>query len=383
MNGTSGGPGPESIAILRLSAIGDVVQVVPTVRLLQERFPRASITWIVGRRELELVGDLDGVEFVTLRKDGVLSPARALARWTRERRFDVLLHMHPSFRANVISLAVPAPVRVGYDRDRSRDLHGLFVNRRIPPERGQHVLESFLSFARLLGARPGPARWGIPVGEEPRAFARAHLPDGRRHLVISPCSSHPRRDWHPEGYAAVAAHAMDRHGMDVVLCGGPTQREREMGRAIETALGRPVTNVIGRDTLKKLLAVLERATVLVSPDSGPAHMASAVGTPVVGLHAATDPARSGPYGSLRWCVNRFDAAAHRFRNRPAGELPWRSRIEEPGVMDLIEPAAVTARLDALMEYLDGKDGGDGDRAEDRQGAAPPEPEASSARTPRR
>jgi heptosyltransferase I len=105
---------------------------------------------------------------------------------------------------------------------------------------------------------------------------------------------------------------------------------------------------VGRDTLPQLLALLARATALVTPDSGPAHMATMVDTPVIGLYAATNPARSGPYLSRRWCVDAYDAAARRFLGKPAAELPWTRKIELPGVMELIEAGAVTAKLDELL-----------------------------------
>ena len=98
----------------------------------------------------------------------------------------------------------------------------------------------------------------------------------------------------------------------------------------------------------EFLATLQRAKALVSPDSGPAHMATTVGTPVIGLYAATNPARSGPYCSRAWCVDRYEAAARQFRGRPAAELPWTEKIEEPGVMDLVSVDAVAERLDALL-----------------------------------
>ena len=98
------------------------------------------------------------------------------------------------------------------------------------------------------------------------------------------------------------------------------------------------------------LALLERACVLISPDSGPAHMATCAGTPVIGLYAASNPIRSGPYNSRQWCVDRYDAAARKFLGKPAAALPWGRKLEFPGVMDLIEPEAVTERLDALMAW---------------------------------
>ena len=102
------------------------------------------------------------------------------------------------------------------------------------------------------------------------------------------------------------------------------------------------------DTLKQFLAMAQRAVALVTPDSGPMHMANAMGTPVIGLHAASNPARSGPYSSRQWCVDRYDAAARRFRGKPAAALPWGSKLEYPGVMDLVETDAAIERLDALL-----------------------------------
>jgi heptosyltransferase I len=152
----------------------------------------------------------------------------------------------------------------------------------------------------------------------------------------------------------VADHAVRRHGMRVILTGGRSEAERRLGEAIEGCARSPLVNQIGHDTLPQLLALLERATALVSPDSGPAHMATMVGTPVIGLYAATNPARSGPYLSQRWCVDEYAQAARRFRGRAAAELPWSEKIEEPGVMDLIGIEQVTAKLDELLAYVNGE-----------------------------
>src|SRR5437588_1309159 len=120
------------------------------------------------------------------------------------------------------------------------------------------------------------------------------------------------------------------------------------GAEIERACPASLINQIGKDCLPELLALLSRATVLVSPDSGPVHMATAVGTPVVGLYAATNPARSGPYLSGRWCVDAYPRAARAFRGCDPAELPWNHKIEEPGVMDLIGVDEVAAKLDQLL-----------------------------------
>lgn len=136
--------------------------------------------------------------------------------------------------------------------------------------------------------------------------------------------------------------------MRVILAGGPSEAERRAGAAIAREAGPAVLDQTGQDTLPEMLALLARATVLVSPDSGPVHMATMVGTPVIGLYAATNPARSGPYLSGRWCIDAYARAARAFRGCEPQELPWGHKIEEPGVMDLIRVEEVTARIDELL-----------------------------------
>ena len=121
-----------------------------------------------------------------------------------------------------------------------------------------------------------------------------------------------------------------------------------MAAAISKHARSPLVDQVGRDTLPQLLALLARATVLLTPDSGPAHMATMVGTPVIGLYAATNPARSGPYLSRRWCVDAYARAAHAFRGIAPELLPWNHKIEEPGVMDLIRVDEVNAKIDELL-----------------------------------
>ena len=124
--------------------------------------------------------------------------------------------------------------------------------------------------------------------------------------------------------------------------------EREFGDAVLAAAKTHPLDLIGKDTLKQALALLQRATLVLCPDSGPMHVANAVGTPVLGLHAASNPVRSGPYSDRRWCVDRYDAAARKYRRKPADALPWGTKLEHRGVMDLIEVDDVIERLEAFV-----------------------------------
>ena len=340
---------PESICLIRLSAIGDTCHAVPLIRSLQRRWPDCRITWIIGRIEAKLMSLLPDIEFLTVDKHRFASEWARLRPQLAARRFDLVLHLHANFRANLLCSLVRAPIKLGFDRARARDLQWLFTNCRIPPRRREHVLDSFWGFAEALGMVERRLEWNIPLPAEAVAYARRIIPDSRVTLLISPCSSHALRNWRPEFYAHVADHAARRWNMRVVLCGGPTRIEREMGdRVIAASVSAPIDQ-IGRDTLPQMLALLNEATVLLTPDSGPAHMATAVGTPVIGLYAATNPARSGPYLSQQWCVNRFPEAARTFMRREPEQLPWWVKIERPGVMDLIRPLDEIERLDQIMQ----------------------------------
>ena len=146
---------PLSICLLRLSALGDVTHVVPLVRTLQAAWPQVALTWVIGKGEHRLLDGLPGVEFVEYDKKTGLAGMRALRRSCadacRRRRFDALLQMQVAARANLLSAFIPARRRIGYDRSRSKDLHGLFVNERIADRPGIHVLDAIGSFCEPLG----------------------------------------------------------------------------------------------------------------------------------------------------------------------------------------------------------------------------------------
>jgi heptosyltransferase I len=338
---------PRSVCILRLSAIGDACHVVPIVRTLQQAWPATQLTWIIGKAEARLMSLLEGVEFIIVDKRADAATRRSQAALLRGRQFDVLLHMQLALRASLLARSVPAAVKVGFDRARARELQWLFTNARIAPRAREHVLDSFFGFTEALGLAQRVLRWDLPLPPAAQEYAQRLVPDAQPTLVISPCSSHPLRNWLPARYAAVAEHAIRRHGMRVILAGGPSQLERDVGAQIEKLCQARLVNQVGKDTLPELLALLGRARALVTPDSGPAHMATMVGTPVIGLYAATNPRRSGPYLSAHWCVNAYPEAARTFRGVEPEELPWTHKIEEPGVMELIQVDQVTAKIDEL------------------------------------
>nr|WP_193569921.1 glycosyltransferase family 9 protein [Luteibacter jiangsuensis] len=320
------------------------------VRTLQSQVPESRITWIVGKLERKLVGDLPGVEFVTFDKGAGRAGVKAVRDALAGRRFDALLHMQVALRSNLLSLAVKADRRIGYDRARSKDLHGLFVNERIPARSGEHVLDAMASFIEPLGLKQTEVRWDIPVPDEAHAWAAEQLPGDTPTLLVSPMSSHTVRNWRVERYAALIDHAMAR-GMRVALVGGPSAAERGLADAILAAVQQAPLDLTGKDTLKRFMALLARSAMILTPDSGPMHMANAAGVKVLGLHAASNPNRSGPYSDRRWCVDKYDEASRKFLGKPASEIPWGTKIEKPGVMDLVQVDEMIDRFEACAAHL--------------------------------
>lgn len=342
-------PRPQSICVLRTSAIGDVCNTVPLVRNLQRAWPGSAISWLVGTTEASLVGDIEGIEFLRFDKRTGLLEGRSPRHALRGRRFDLLLHLQASWRANRLAWQVCAPIKLGFDRRRARDGQWLFSNRRIAATDEAHVAEGLLSFGDALGIERGPLRWDIPLAAADRAFAAAHIAPTRPTLLLSPCSSQRARNfrnWPVERYAAVVAAARERYGIHTILTGGRTELEREYARGIVQRAGGGVTDLVGQTGLKQLLALIERAFAVLAPDSGPVHMASTVGTPAIGLYATSNPQRTGPLDA-RWCVSVYERALQQFMQRDVAQVRWGRRVRDPAAMELISVEAVLERLHAL------------------------------------
>jgi heptosyltransferase I len=342
-------PPPQQVCLLRLSAIGDTCHAAAALRAFQAAWPQTRFTWIIGKLEARLMtAILPEIEFITFDKGAMPGELWRLRRALHSRRFDLLLDMQLSFRASLVSSLVRAPIKLGFDRARARELQWWFTNARIAPTGPQHVLDSFMEFVRGCGLEPGAPRWDLTLPSDTLDYARGIVNDERPTLLISPCSSHTARNWPAVRYAAIADYAVNTHHLRVVLVGGRSAIERQMGEAITAAAHVALVNQIGKDTLPQLLGLLSMSTVLLSPDSGPAHMATMVGLPVIGLYAATNPARAGPYYSRQWCVDKYGAAAQKYLGKPPALIPWTTKIERNGVMELIGVSDVGAKLDALM-----------------------------------
>ncbi len=338
----------KKICILRLSAIGDVTHVIPVIRAIRQQWPDAEITWVCGKFEYKLLKVFENIRFVIFDKKKGFKAYRELWAELKSENFDLLLQMQVAARANIASLGIKAKVRLGWDKARSRDFHHFFINHRISSHNQQHQVQGFLEFARELGVQVNEPEWKIPVTESAKTFANKYIKQHKKVLVISACSSHKLRNWFADRYAKLADYAIEKYDMQVILSGGPSELEINMANDITHYMKNEALNLVGQDTLEQLVGLLSKATVVVSPDSGPAHIANAVGVPVIGLYACTWSKRSGPYNSLEYCVDKFELATKKVLNKSASELRWGAKVEVPGVMELIEVDEVCQKLDEVL-----------------------------------
>ena len=330
---------------MRLSALGDVVLATALVNTLRVAWPEVRLTWVTSEMTRELLGGLPGVDWVVVPRPTGLGAWFGLRRRLAGRRFDVLLAAQASFRANLVHAAVRADRRIGFDAARARDLHGWFVRERIAPQDG-HLAEGFLGFATALGLAPDRhvRRLEVPLTDADRAAALA-LTGGGRYFVVNPAASKPERNWRPERYAAVAAHAARRHGWRIVVTGGGGAAERALAAEVAARTGPATVDLSGRTHVRELAAILAGAEGLLAPDTGPVHLAAAAGTPVVGLYAVARSALTGPWPDRGFCVDRYAEAA---RTLLGDEAPaWHRRVHDPRAMDLIPVDEVCAQVDRL------------------------------------
>lgn len=341
---------PDSICIIRLSAIGDCCHTLPVVRTLQAAWPDTPITWVIGTTEHSLLEGADGVEFITFDKSRGLKGILDVRRQLQGRHFPILLHMHASMRANLISMGISASRRIGFDRARARDYQWLFSTEKLPATPQQHVMDGLFEFAEFLGIHERVLRWDIPVADDDREFATALKRDDGPLVVISPCSSQRFRNfrnWSKENYVRLISYLQEKYSAHIVLTGAPTDIEHEYANAICTTHP-AVTNLVGRTSLKRLLAILDAANLTICPDSGPAHMSAAVNTPVVGLYATSNRWRTGPYFSQDLVADRYPDAVQSEFGRPIDSLRWGQRVRDPAAMTLITLADVTAKVDIAL-----------------------------------
>jgi len=292
-------PSPR-ILLVMMSAVGDAVHALPVVTALKRHDPSCHLTWVLQPGPASMVRGHPAVDEIvpfqrSRRWRAFLDVRRALAG----RRFDVVVDLQVYFKASIVTALASAPVKLGFDRARARDYNWLVTTHKIPAHPPQHVQDQYFEFLRHLGVEPEPVEWKLGPWEHERAGQRewiAGLDRPAASLVIG--TSHPEKEWLPERWAALADALYERHGLQPVLVGGTTERERETERAIRERARHPLVSTLGVP-LRELVSILDASALVVSLDTGPLHMSVALNRPVIALMGYNNPKRVGPYRRFR------------------------------------------------------------------------------------
>lgn len=408
----------QRVCIMRLSAIGDILNLVPCIQHVLKCYPHLEITWIIGKGEYTLFQHLGKLhpqlKFEVFDKKTSYWQARKQLRALSQQPFDLLFHLQTSLRSNLLVSFVRAQHKVGFCKERSFEGHGWVVNQQIATQRSMHVLHDYFDqFARLMTEQevqefvtriPDTAELyrlrntpeltdatvphntlykqqqlqpllDLGVGQVGSKTSTALLQPENRDLyellvqvkqageqpiaLVSPASSAVSKNWYAEGYEQVIQHLLDK-GCLVLISGSKNPIELGLVTAVASKFARDerVYNLAGRTNLAELVIFTQLADLVVSPDSGPMHLASVLGIPTIGLFATLNPFRSGPIQSAEYVVSVYH---QQFYGQPLQFSPaqlesdlrnWRKRPQGEDLMRLIKPEQVIARIEQLWKVLE-------------------------------
>lgn len=340
---------PARVLIIKPSAIGDVVHTLPVLNILRKHWPQSHIAWLVTPAcagLLEGHPQLDEVILFERRRfgQGWRSPAAAAGlyafqRKLRDRKFDLVIDLQGLFRSGWLARKTGAPIRVGFAN--AREFGWVFLTHRVrvgTPE--QHATERYLTVVQSLGLPRGPVEFVFPTGGADHDYVTQHVPRDKRYAVLLPGTNWETKRWPAERFAGLVRPLWEHHGLTTVLAGAPNEVEL-CDRVYKSAVAAspdprampPVINLAGRTTLRQLVALLRRADLVVANDSGPMHIASALGRPLVTPFGPTNPVRTGPYRRIETVI-RLDIPCSPCYSRKCSHQSCLTMLEPEAVLRL-------------------------------------------------
>jgi heptosyltransferase I len=327
------------IGIVMMSALGDAVHVLPVITALKRHAPSTHVTWILQPGPAALVRGHPAIDEILLFEKARGWRAYAALRPQLARRsFDLVLALQVYIKAGLITAMTRAPVKLGFDRARARDLNWLFTTHRIPRHAPQHVQDQYFEFLDAIGVPHEPVTWNLGPWPHERAAQRAFFaPIDRPVATLVIGSSDPQREWLPERWAALSDALVDRYGLAPVLAGGRSPRELETERAILARTRHAPRSTLGMP-LRNLVGLLDGSALVVTLDTAPLHMAVALGRPVIALSGAWNPKRTGPYRRFHDLL--VDAYGDPGEDYPVSPAKRRGRMPRIGVDDVLQRVAI-------------------------------------------
>jgi heptosyltransferase I len=325
----------DRVCLVMMSAVGDAVHALPVVNAIKRHRPSTHLTWVLQPGPASLVRGHQSVDDIIEfeRGSGLRAFVEVRSR-LRERTFDLVIDLQVYFKAGLVTSFTKAPVKLGFDRARARDFNWLFTNHRIPPHEPQHVQDQYFEFLAALGISPEPVTWGLGPWPDERGWQSEFFGAiDRPTAAIVVGTSKPEKDWMPERWARVVDALYTEFGLRAVLVGGRSDREIAAAAAIESLAAHTPVNALGSG-LRKLVSILDGSALVLSPDTGPLHMAVALNRPVISLIGYMNPKRVGPYRRFQDLM--VDAFADPGEIYPITMEKRAGRMERISVADVLE-----------------------------------------------
>ena len=329
----------DRVCIVMMSAVGDSVHVLPVINAIKREHPSSRITWVLQPGPASLVRGHPAVDDIIIfdrtRGLGAFADVR---RELSRRQFDLLIDLQVYLKAGIVTALSRAPVRLGFDRARARDVNWLFTNRRIPASPMKHVQDQYFEFLSEIGISPEPIEWNLGPWADERKWQQSWVASvNRPYAVIVVATSKPDKDWIPEKWAAVCDVLENQYELQPVLVGGDSPREKEAAERISNAACKPPVNALGSG-LRKLVSIIDRSSLVLSPDTGPLHISVALDRPAISLIGYSDPRRTGPYRKFRDLI--IDAYHDPGENTPVSMETRSNRMGRIQVADVEKRLAV-------------------------------------------
>jgi len=281
------------VCIVMMSAIGDAVHVLPVVTALKRRAPASHISWVLQPGPEALVRGHPAVDEIVLFEKSRGWRAYRDVRRSLAQPFDLVLSLQVALKGGLVTALTRAPLKLGFDWARARDLNWLATTHGIPPHAPQHVQDQYFEFLTALGVPHEPVTWNLGPWPHEREAQRALFAGIDRPVVTLVIgTSHPQKEWLPERWAQLADVLFERYGLEPVIASGRSSREIETQRAIAARAHHRPPSVHG---LRETVALIDGSALVVSLDTAPLHIAVALGRPVISLIGYSNPKRVGPY----------------------------------------------------------------------------------------
>ena len=328
----------KKICLIRTSALGDTVHALGLVNGLRKGYPDAHLTWVLQTLPYDMVKHQKNIDqFIPFNRHGDLQDWLNLFKRLREESYDLVILPQVSAKVSLITLFIKSKNKLGFDFRRSKELHWLVTNKRIPAAPAGHVQDQFFEFLDFLEIEDYPVEWNFEFTEEEKAWQQSFFDRLKRPVIgFVIASSSEEKDWSFKKYAQVIDYADQKLDLQPMLIGGPSQLEKNY--ADEICSRCRTTPVMALEKpIRTTLLQIAGSRLIVAPDTGPLHMAVALNVPTIGLYGYSNPRRCGPYRKYH------DLLIDKY-NDPGEENMPITRKTKPGRMAQISAEEVIEKI---------------------------------------